>query len=250
VLAWEDETRRVDNLIERVATRSQARVALVRISEQGEAAPEMFTESHFARFLSIKKSFERFREDAGIDWEPSHRIADDPHTLLPTEKRRPGKSTITDARSRKWADLFDLRYHMLLAYLSHSFHLSSDGKQAALLGGMIHKTFGEMYNLKAIAGILVERPLKDPPNDFHAGPPFRMPKSLTLPKNAVGRWQLHGDLIKKALKLNNSVMKAKAGAEPEHASYLRAMEELDRNSADWIKKVIAGLKRGRIGLSL
>jgi hypothetical protein len=236
-----DEPRRVDILIERVATRSQARDALIRVSEQGEAAPTAFKGSHFSRFFSIRKAFERLKKDNGIDWEPTYPIVDNPHTLLPNERRSPGKSTITNARSKKWADLFDLRYHMLLTYLSHSFYFAGDNEQAKLLGAIIHKTFGEMYNLKAIAGILVQLPLKARSRVHNAGPPFRLPKTAALPKQTVARWRLHRNLLNKAIKLNDSLLKSKPSAGPQEAAYLQAARELDRNSAEWIKHVIAGL---------
>ena len=46
-------------------------------------------------------------------------------------------------------------------------------------GAVMAKIFGEMYNIKTIAGILVVMPLTDKPGDKHrAGPPFEMPYSL------------------------------------------------------------------------
>jgi hypothetical protein len=243
------ESTRANVIIERVATRTQVKAALVRVFEQGEAAPTSFAGSHFQRFFAIRRDFERIqcaKKEKGIDWKPTYQVVENPHTL--TSNGKPGPSTITWPHAKKWADLFNLRYRMLLTYLSHSFELARDGNQASLRGAVIHKAFGEMYNLKAIAGILVRLPLKKPASKGQhfdcAGPPFQMPNTLALANDAIGRWQLHGDLIKKAIKLSHSLVKTKSGSK-EEASYLRAMEELDRNSAEWIKKVIAGLKRGQ-----
>jgi hypothetical protein len=236
---------RADVIVERVATRSQAVRALKRIGEQGEAAPLMFEGSHFERFNAIRGDLRRMQKKHKNEkgWEPTHRVAENPHTR---SRNRVSGSTITCRRSEKWADLFNLRYRMLLTYLSHTFRLTSDGREAPLLGAVIHKAFGEMYNLKAIAGILVRQPLTDDPGDHRrAGPPFEVPESLALPKREVGCWRRHRDLLARAQKLGRDLRKPK-DCSKEEVSYLVALEELDRKSFEWVERVIAGLSRGQV----
>jgi hypothetical protein len=262
-------------MIERVATRQQAVDALSHIAEQGEGAIFKL-QSHFARFSLIMEDFQEFRkaENKGQrkqkrkgnkkekeEWEPwTHPVATDPRTRWPDESAaaapsEPGRaSIITHPLSEKWANLFNLRYRMLLTYLSHAFQLVRDGSEAQLRGAVIHKVFSEMYNLKAIAGILVQLPLTARKKDnSRAGPPFQMPYTLAIPMNPMDRWRLHGDLLEGAGKLiqqiRGDIDKLKRNRSlaltPEFLSSsedsLRGMDELDKLSIDWIGKVIAGL---------
>jgi hypothetical protein len=244
-----DDPRRANVIIDRIATRTQAKAALNRIFEQGEAARTVSSASHFYRFFSIHAEFDSILEEkkkAGkTDWRPTHRVVENPHTLPSSGKP---ESLITWSRSRKWADLFDLRYHMLLSYLSHTFKLACEGSDARLRGAVIHKVFAEMYNLKAIAGILVQLPLTHPDDPPRAGPPFSIPKSLELPTEAIERWRLHDDLVRRALDLNGSLrtdlsiaLADSTGTRGHELAYVRTLQSLDKETANWIKQVMVGL---------
>ena len=225
-----DNATRAAVMIERVATRQQAVDALSHIAAQGEG--HIFKlQSHFARFSLIIEDFQDFRkkeknkgkrkqERKGNnkkekkEWEPwTHAVATDPRTRWPDEPaaaapNEPARaSIITHPLSEKWANLFNLRYRMLLTYLSHAFQLARDGGEARLRGAVMHKLFAEMYNLKAIAGILVRLPLTARKTDkSRAGPPFQMPYTLAIPMDPMDRWRLHGDLLKGAIELNDQIM--------------------------------------------
>lgn len=236
-------------LVRPVATRQQAIQALSLIAEQGEDA-ERNSGSHFLRFsliaCELKRAMLRPRPNPG--WEPAHPVADDP-CVGPVD---PGKSgaEITSAYAKAWANLFNHRYRMLLVYFSHSFQLAGDGPHAALRGALIHKAFGEMYNLKAIAGILVQAPLNDNIDDpRHAGPPFQLPPTLSLPPDALDRWRQHRKLLQDALRLNkaaSTVPKPNKNKKPKEfyeaqASYLRSLRRLDHESVKWTMQVIKGI---------
>jgi hypothetical protein len=110
----------------------------------------------------------------------------------------------------------------------------------------MHKVFAEMYNLKAIAGILVRLPLTDRKKDkSRAGPPFQMPYTLALPMEAIDRWRLHRDLVRGALKLNRDLQNSKQQSSSSVAQlrFLSLMHDLDGKSAEWIEQVIVGLAR-------
>jgi len=229
-----------DIMIDTVATRQQAVAALKRIAAQGEG--KLFhIESHFHRFSAIMTDFQEFRQKTP-QWEPwTHPVATDPHVRWPHEPET--ESTITHPLSEKWANLFNLRYRMLLTYLSHSFQLARDEGEARLRGAVIHKVFAEMYNLKAIAGILVRLPLTcEALDERHAGPPFQMPYTLAISMDPVERWWLHHDLIKGALALSCDL---KRDSNPPAANFLQMMRELDDRSDQWLKNVIRGLTRDR-----
>ena len=94
---------------------------------------------------------------------------------------------------REWAGLFNLRYRMLLAYLSHTFRLARTTRndEPNVRGMMMHRVFGEMYNVKTIADIVVRLPLRDEPGASAAapgacaGPPFEMPYTLSIPPSQI-----------------------------------------------------------------
>jgi Ferritin-like len=278
--AIKENATRAAVMIERVATREQAVDALRHIAEQGEG--HVFSlQSHFVRFCFIMDDFQEFRRQENKarrkqkrkgtkkEWEPwTHGVATDPRTRWPDEAAaaspsEPARaSIITHPLSEKWANLFNLRYRMLLTYLSHALQLARDGSEAKLRGAVIHKVFAEMYNLKAIAGILVQLPLTARKKDkSRAGPPFQMPYTLAIPMNPTDRWRLHAELLKGANGLReqicNDIDKLKRNRRlaltPEFLGSsdesLRGMKELDELSLDWIDKVIAGLAGREISAS-
>ena len=234
-------------MIERVATRQQALDALSHIAAQGEG--HLFQlQSHFGRFSLIMDHFQELRaiskrHNRKKKWEPwTHAVAIDPYVPWPDEAVRPTPnqpvraSAITHPASQKWAYLFNLRYRMLLTYLSHAFQLARDGGQAQLRGVVMHKAFAEMYNLKAIAAILVRLPLTTNERDKRrAGPPFQMPYTLATATNEIDRWRVHHDLLTGAVGL------VKHSPELNRDQFARTILEQDEKSCTWIKEVIAGL---------
>jgi Ferritin-like len=271
-----DNLTRADVMIERVATRQQAVDALSHIAAQGEGHLFKLL-SHFGRFSLIMEDFQNFRKEERNkgkrkqrrkankkekkEWEPwTHAVVTDPRTSWQDEpaaaaKNEPTRaSIITHPLSEKWANLFNLRYRMLLTYLSHAFQLARDSSEARVRGAIIHKVFAEMYNLKAIAGFLVRLPLTERKKDkSRAGPPFQMPYTLAIPMDPMDRWRLHRDLLTGAEELNKQIRsgidKLKRNRSPPLTSEflssseesLRAMQELDEQSVGWIGKVIDGL---------
>lgn len=240
----EDTATHANTIIRTAATRQQAIDALMSIVEQGDASDSRSAGSHFERLGLIMNQLLDLRARRGNQWEPpTHFVADDPHTALSDEQL--DESTITYAYSATWANLFNLRYRMLLMYLTHSFQIGRDGRRAYLRGAIMHRVFAEMYNLKAIAGILVRLPLKDPSNALRAGPPFQMPYTLALPMEAIDRWRLHRDLVRGALELNRDLQNAKQSSRSvAQLRLLSLMQDLDGKSAEWIEQVIVGLARG------
>jgi hypothetical protein len=114
---------------------------------------------------------------------------------------------ITHPRARAWAQLFNLRYRMLLARLSHFLRLDQDlyidspgaqqGDRTAR-GLLLIWTFDEMRHLAKIATKLVQLPKDDPPGQLHASPPFELPYTLNLPEGEPQRWRTHLDISRAA----------------------------------------------------
>ncbi|GAC1555977.1 MAG: hypothetical protein NVS2B5_17120 [Beijerinckiaceae bacterium] len=248
-------------LIDRAATRSQAITALRALAEQGEAphlgGPENTGEpSHFERFVEIYEELEKLEH---LDWKPSRPVPENPTTFESSQagndssddndskdnKREAGYIEVE--RSRRWADLFNLRYRMLLLYIAHTFTLArvTNRGTPSARGMMMHKVFGEMYNLKTIAGILVELPLKNnkPADKVCAAPAFETPYSLALPPADIDAWRLHLDLLGTSRELCDELDQyPETGQARAQQAYLKTLRDLDDQSTAWIESVLAGLK--------
>src|SRR5262249_42430908 len=140
--AWMDDATLADVIIEPVATRQDALRVLKRIAEQGEGEGQTVW-SHFERFYRIMTELKDAQDRLDPGWQPTHKVADDPKTRWPPDTSR--GSIIASSYTEKWTNLYNLRYQMLLVYLTHSFQLSRDASH--LKGLVMHKVFAEMYNL-------------------------------------------------------------------------------------------------------
>jgi hypothetical protein len=214
----------------------QVRQALEELSAQGEG-PVGGTGgssqlSHFDRFLKI---YQEFRDLGCQTWSPSRPVVADPSTL---DRTRDHPGYIAEAHSRDWAELFNLRYRMLLKYLGHTFSLArtQHGDSPNLRSMVMHRVFGEMYNLKAVAAIIVRQPLSN--GSLRAGPPFEMPYSLSLPDTERDIWASHRDLLAMA---QQHCKKMLAHEDRGGHAYLRALFALDRDARTWAESILAGL---------
>jgi hypothetical protein len=122
-------------------------------------------------------------------------------------------------------------------------------RQPGRRGMVMHRAFGEMYNLKTIAGLLVRLPLNgsDKPG-AHAAPPFELPYTLELPQAEIDIWRQHRDLLEASHHISD---KMREHAE-EYASfkkeiteiggdvYLKTLMKLDDEAKRWIDVILAG----------
>jgi hypothetical protein len=213
-------------LVLRMASRSDALNALRQVAEQGEAPGEASAAddelSHFRRFLRVFREF-----PADGSWHPTR--------PLPTNPSAPGstgtdQTPITDPEAGIWAHIFNIRYRMLLSYLAHTYHVYRQpdaNTPESRRGVIVNRMFGEMYNLRAIAGILVHLPL-GPGSAEMSGPPFQMPYTLQLPETEAAYWTLHLDLIAATADL---LTKARGAGRGDHVAYAAALASLDETAA-------------------
>jgi hypothetical protein len=216
----------------------------------GAAAPEEL--SHFERFVEILQAFEKRR--ISRNWNPVRNVPRNPTTTTDrrSDPRRPAfkPTPITAPASLKWANLFNVRYRKLLNYLTHTFRLARvvSLSQPNTRGAVMARIFGEMYNLKTIAGILVRMPLTKDTNDpRRAGPPFQMPYTIELPLDEIDSWQIHRDITMNSLDLCASLLDPAnaylATTPPEGRSYLLALRSLDQHSITWFDTILADLRK-------
>jgi hypothetical protein len=237
-------------IVLRMATRTEALAALQQIGKQGEAAHLKVTKdeepSHFDRFLRLLNAFRKAENACDL----VYKVPVNPTTMGEREKQQ-DSTGIEQRTSLLWATLFNLRYRALLTYLTHSFRLARlvDPREPNVRGAVMHKIFGEMYNLKAIAGILVRRPLRDgvPADQACAAPPFELPYTMDLPLDEPDCWQQHQDVLTSSLELCHTLLTGGDPSAPaltaEEANYLRTLQQLDQRSVAWIDVIKDGLLR-------
>ncbi|MCB2406353.1 ferritin-like protein [Hymenobacter lucidus] len=230
-----------DVLVMPLLSRDDAYNALLAISEQGEAphvAADESGPSHFARFLTIYKEMREVLANTGGSWLPSRNLATNPYVgsgqpdEASTNLTKSGQPTdytcepITNEEAKAWAELFNLRYRMLLNYLMHSFQLDDSADiygTRTPRGTIIAATFGEMYNLRSIANVLVRLPLADT-GDKLAGPPFMIPYTLDLPMGELNKWLQHKDLLEASATVAHDIMALSA----TNQTYLNSLLEADK----------------------
>lgn len=237
-----------DVLVMPLASRDDAYNAITEIAEQGEATTQATTQpSHFERFLSVYTTLKQIREDTGATWSFSRNLAVNPE--IPSTADDPESSPsegqvsdpdpdheeldfITNKEAQNWGHLFNIRYRMLLNFLTHSFLLDNGYNNAGAIsprGMIINSTFGEMYNLRSIASVMVQLPLLENPgtidkNTKYAGPPFLVPYTLSLPMGEHNRWRTHKDLILASQPVINSLL---VQSKEHNHRYLYSLLEAD-----------------------
>ena len=228
-------------IVRTVADREEAVAALQAIAEQGEGSanpPLGAPTSHFDRFLDIYRAFPETESTAAPEWVPASSIPANPSTAVMTDPDPAvERGRITDPTTRLWAQLFNVRYRMLLTDLAHSLRLSGPFTDASnnptLRGQLCEDAFLQMLGqissgLRGIARKLTTRPLKQipgPGDPAHAGPPFELPYTLALADDEHGRWRLHLALLDTTRDL---VTRLRAAGETDPL-----LTELDSIDADW-----------------
>ncbi len=217
-----------DLFVDVVRDRASAIVALENIAQQGEApVTANQPKSHFIRFLEIYRAIDETNP-------PSRRVPTSPTTNAIDAN---GRTVISHPTSIRWCLLFDLRYRMLLFRLKHAFfdRARTSTTTPTERGNLISWTFGEMYNLRAIAGIIMQLPLTDPETPLRAAPPFEMPYSISLPDWDSDKWRMHQNLIADSRRLTAAM---RADDDPQN-DYLLSLENSDALAAQIIEALIA-----------
>lgn len=226
-----------DLLLMPVVARTDSLVALRAVAEQGEATATADNDSpsHFTRFLRIYRSFPK----TGTGWSPSRPVPVDPIVGQSDEAGGDlGGTPITHPESTLWGHLFNIRYEALLTNLLHTFEYPNsvtDVSQTTPRGLLLHSTFGEMYNIRALSDLLVQMPLAPGNSELLAGPPFQIPYTLKLAVDAADRWRRHMDLLQVSVALADRLL---AVPGQRHAAYLRSLREADRQLISMFEQIL------------
>lgn len=175
-------------------------------------------------------------------------------TTAPGEPGEPGdiepaapghQSYIANRRSRAWAELFNLRYRLLLGYLAHILHLRTpryvktgpDKGDRTPRGLLLRWAFDEMRHLQKISWMLVRLPLGD--GGRNAGPPFQLPYMLALPHGEHNPWRRHLDVVRASLALLDTVLCA-PGSVDRTDPFLEDRKTEDRDNERVMEALAAG----------
>jgi hypothetical protein len=181
-------------IVRPVHSRTTALAALKAVAEQGEGNQANESEfSHFQRFVAIFRDF----KSGGVRFVRN--VARNPVTMgVTAEPDDEPVVPITNPKSLLWAQLFNTRYRLLLSLLAHALHAEgplTSSRVPSPRGRLVAGTFGEMYQLRALAGIIVRQHVDDSGSGLLCGPPFELPYSLALPDLPSGRWKAHRDIL-------------------------------------------------------
>ena len=226
-------TKSPDVLVAPLLSRDDAYNALSEIAEQGEGEDTVSTApSHFERFLYIYKEYKELSIKVKA-FEPARDVVTNPYVgSKPTDSESSTEyasenNQITEPETVLWANLFDIRYRLLLNFINHSFLLDQGNNNAGSFsprGMIINSAFGEMYNLRSIATILVQKPIAKNSTKM-AGPPFTLPYTFDLPFGEHNRWRLHQDLLEASHKI---ILELKNFKNQVHTQYLNGLQEADQ----------------------
>jgi hypothetical protein len=230
------QEQRPDLLVQTAYSRASAVAALQAVAEQGEAPIEDFESnqpSHFSKFLAVWKAYPAVAQPARLvavnpiaPFDPDLLDVSSHRTKAALKEHAP-VTPIANPATARWAILSNLRYRILLSYLIHTLSLS--GPELAqppknARGLLVHSTFGEMYNLRALASMLVQLPAGPPTAELRAGPPFQMPYTISLPTGEEARWRLHNDLLVAAERLIESLLPSASGSQRAYLLAVRAAD--------------------------
>lgn len=213
-----------------VENRRAAREALRDIAVQGEGVTVGDASSHFIRFFNIWRALSSVN-----GWEPTRAVPENPR-----RNGVAGGTPIQNERSRKWAELCDLRYAFLLRYLHHFLIIPGplylpNGDRTAR--GHLHIwTFDEMRRIRKIANFLPDLPLAADGDAARAGAPFTLPPTHNLPElEEQERWEFHLRQLKRAADLITSM---RPDPRPGAERFLNDVAEADLRAADVVRAVI------------
>lgn len=172
-----------DLRVHRMADRAAAVEAIRDIGEQGEGPTTEGERSHFERFLGVYRGggdLPRF-PSAG-EWVPTRDVPTDPTV-----------DAFAEPRTKRWAQLVDLRYALLLGFIEH--YLRSAGDNRDILAGWI---VAEMRSRVAFMARQLTA-MSRGGGTATAAAPFTLPSALHLPDGEAERWTVHRERTEAAI---------------------------------------------------
>jgi len=230
-------------LVPAATNRKEARDAIRAVAEQGEGAGAG-KDSHFSRFLTVFQAFPETDARRGpVTWTATRTVPANPNTLrCPTADVARG--TIVNAGSRAIAELFNLRYCMLLSCLSHFLQLNRDPasskvqeKADFLSDTSLH---GLMRDLTRISDLLTGLAQWNEAEPARAAPPFELPYTTDLPAREIDRWRWHMNLRQLSLAAIEALRKSQPPPSPQVEEVLIELKSADEDAIQQITELGSG----------
>jgi hypothetical protein len=154
-----------------ISDRASALDAIRHVAEEGEGSVEG-PDSHFSRLLAMfRGSDEVMPFPAPGAFVPTHAVPTDPRA-----------DYIAEPRTKRWAQLADTRYAILLGAIEQHLRISDDDDRRMLRNW----AFSDMFTLHTLS----QRLTKLPNGAGVAALPFTLPTPLSLPEDEAARWQV------------------------------------------------------------
>jgi hypothetical protein len=153
---------------------ASALIAIDGIVEQGEGSPEDREDSHYQRFLAIRKEYEALRAE-NPSFAPAWPVAESPVMRRPPEPE--GKVFIDAPAAARVLDFANAIYGVLLRLIVQAF-----GRQGPNVVSMqrayLSAAIGLMHLLERTSSMLVRMPASHNDIETHAGMTFTMLRSV------------------------------------------------------------------------
>jgi hypothetical protein len=156
--------------IRRVTSLEEALATIEQVKEQGEGSTGSREDSHFDRFLGIKREWEELKA-AGAAFEPAWPAARDPVMRLPADGAE--RVWIRDPRAAAHLDVGNAAYGTMLVALTQIFGSRSSSQQHTLMGAAT-----ALMEVAAVIGnALARMPADSQRPGVNAGLTFTVPRN-------------------------------------------------------------------------
>jgi CDGSH-type Zn-finger protein len=184
-----------EGLLVSVKDRASACAAIEMIIEQGESPSAAHPDAHFMVFDTIRREYEAAKGEAeasGVEFDPVRKIVSNPMTRFYEDSS--AGTLITDPRTHKVADIFNVAYEtmllMLLRFFAHSEE--SETELEKLAGGTLLLMTSV---LRPLGEALTKLPAGPEHPGLSAGPGFGFTREIQLLPHKRSAWILIGERL-------------------------------------------------------
>ena len=166
-----------------VVDRASAEAAIKLIVEEGEGSPEKRENSHYGRFLAVRKALSEAK-----GFIPARPVVKNPRTQDHPDASS-GGTLITSKDSKDVVELFNAVYNSALLMLMQYY---SFGGETTAQRQVLRSSIGQMMSaiIRPLAEVATTLPATDDPTKGNAGPSFEIYADLRLATTPANRWAI------------------------------------------------------------
>lgn len=215
-----------EGLLVSVKDRESACAAIDMIIEQGESPSAAHPDAHFMVFDTIRREYEAAKGEAeasGVEFDPVRKIVSNPMTRFYEDST--AGTLITDPRTHKVADIFNVAYEtmllMLLRFFAHSEE--SETELEKLAGGTLLLMTSV---LRPLGEALTKLPAGPEYPDLSAGPGFGFTREIQLLPHKRSAWILIGERLHQIATVGTKLIAETPGELLDVEEAVAALQEL------------------------